>query len=484
MSSAHDVVVWLLAVLAWPTLGYFVVSNTSYLGLLIAAAADIDRSRRHRRPLDLDDIAASPLTPPISVVMSAYNEAAGAVSSVMAMLGLRYPEHEIVVVDDGSTDDMFERLREAFRLVEVDRVIPPLLTTAEQPTSVYVPTDGFTPLVVIRKANSGRADSLNVGVNAARYPLVAFVDSDSLLDPDALLVAAQPFCQDPDRVVAAGGAIRAVNGCTVRAGRVVDVAMPRPWLARIQVMEYLRAFTIGRAGWSRLGALIVISGAFGIYRRDVVVRVGGLDKDCIGEDMELVVRMHRRLREDDRDYRIVYLAEPTMWTEVPSSLAVLGRQRRRWSRGLWEVLWKHRAMTLNPRYGRIGLVALPYFWLFELAAPLVELFGLVVVPLGLLTQAIAGWTVPVLFMLVAYGYAAVVTLAAMLIEEVYFHRDERWRDLGLGLAAGVVENLGFRQVHAWWRLRGLVQGIRGQQREWGVMTRAGFSEQTPAGGPP
>lgn len=482
MDLLRDVVRLIFTAVAIPTLVYFLAINACYLVLIVAAAVDFRHHLTRQRFAGLDEVAASPLTQPVSVIMPAFNEEAGVVSAVMAMLALRYPEHEVIVVDDGSTDQMFERLRSAFDLVETPRHVPELVPMRQKPTSVHIPRDGFTRLVVVRKQNSGAGDSTNVGVNVARYPLVAFIDSDSILDPDALLTVAKPFADDPDRVIATGGAIRAVNGCRVVGGRVVDVKLARPWIVRVQVVEYLRAFMLGRAGWSRLGAMLIISGAFGLFRRDVVIDAGGLDPDNIGQDMELVVRMHRLMREQRRDYRVVYLAEPTLWTEVPSSLAVLGRQRRRWHRGLWEVLWAHRRMLGNPRYGRVGLVAVPFFWLFELIAPLIELFGLVIQPIGLLL-GVSDWRYTAAFMLCAYGVGMLVTLSALCVEEFSFHRYERWPDLLASVLASGVENVGFRQINAWWRVQGLWQGIRGAKREWGVMTRAGFGDTAASVGP-
>ncbi|MDT0165586.1 glycosyltransferase [Actinotalea sp. AC32] len=474
--SLRDVLGTVFDVVGEPVLVYFLLINTSYLVLVGLAALEFARHLRRAPFAGLEDGAVSPLTQPVSVLVPAHDEEAGIVASVRAMLALRYPEHEVVVIDDGSTDATFDRLRAAFDLVEVPRVVPDDLPVRVRPSSVHVPADGRTRLVVVRKQNSGRADSLNAGICVARYPLVAMVDADSILDPDALLVVAKPFADDPARVVATGGVIRAVNGCRVVAGRVVEVRLPRSGLARVQVVEYLRAFLLGRTGWSRLGSLVLISGAFGLYRKDVLVEVGGLDADCIGEDFEIVLRLHRRLREQRRDHRVVFVAEPVSWTEVPATMRVLANQRRRWHRGLWEVLWKHRRMVLDPRYGRIGLVAVPYYWLFELAAPVMELLGVVLVPLGLLVGAV-DVDYAVRFVLVAYAFAVLVSLAAILAEELSFHRYGRWRDLAGILAASVAENLGYRQLTAWWRVQGLWQGVTRRRQVWGTMTRAGFDDE-------
>jgi cellulose synthase/poly-beta-1,6-N-acetylglucosamine synthase-like glycosyltransferase len=255
--------------------------------------------------------------------------------------------------------------------------------------------------------------------------------------------------------------------------------VPPDLLGRVQVVEYLRAFLLGRTGWSKLGSLLIIAGAFGLFRKDAVVAVGGMDPDCIGEDAELVVRLHRHLREQGRghgDYRIVFVTEPISWSEAPSRLRVLARQRRRWHRGLTEILLKHRRMIGNPRYGRVGLVALPFYVLFELLAPVVELAGLVLMPLGVLIGAVDAdflWR----FLLAAYVYAIVVSLVSVAVEEYAYHRFSRWRDVWGALVGVVVENIGYRQCTAWWRLRGMWDALHRAPQVWGAMTRSGFGPQ-------
>jgi cellulose synthase/poly-beta-1,6-N-acetylglucosamine synthase-like glycosyltransferase len=472
-------VVQLLAVFDVAVLVYFLAINSSYLLLLALASMEFARQLRRVPFAGYDEAHASPLTLPVSVIVPAWNESVGIVESVRGLLALRYPEFEVVVVDDGSTDATFDVLDAAFDLREVPREVPSDVVTAGGIVDVHV--SAVAPLVVVRKENSGRSDSLNVGVNAARYPLVCFVDADSLLDTDALLLVSKPFADDPSRVVATGGVVRAVNDCSVAAGRVVDVRMPRHWLPRIQAVEYLRAFLMGRTGWSRLGALAIISGAFGMFRRDVVVAVGGLDVTNLGEDFDLVTRIHRHMHRQRRDYRVVFVPEPAVWTEVPTTRAVLQRQRRRWHRGLTQTLWRHRDMILNPRYGRIGLITLPYYVLFELLAPVIEVVGLFAMVAGLALHAV---NVPfaLLFLAVAFGYAFLLTVAAAALEEFSFHRYRRWRDLLITVASAVVENVGYRQLTALWRLQGLVDAMRRGGYEWGVMTRVGFSTAGEASG--
>jgi cellulose synthase/poly-beta-1,6-N-acetylglucosamine synthase-like glycosyltransferase len=464
----------------FPMFGYFLLINTSYLMLILLAGAGTLRHTR-RLPREARPETGGRFAPGVSVIMPAYNESAGIVPAVQAMLSLRYPRHEVVVVDDGSTDDTLARLTEAFDLVEVDHLLPADVPMHAAVRTVAVPSDGRTRLVVVSKENSGKSEAVNAGINASGEDLVAIVDADSLLDPDSLLVVTQPFADDPLRVIATGGVVRIANGCTVVAGRVTGVRMPTEWLARIQVVEYLRAFQLSRAGWSGLGALILISGAFGVFRRDVIVEAGGVSHGTLGEDFELVVRLHKRMRDSRRDYQIRFVAEPVCWTEVPVSLRVLHRQRKRWHRGLWETLWTYRTMLGRPRYGRVGLVALPWYWLFELAAPVLELAGLGLMVLGAALGVVNLATFG-LFMVVAYGYSAVVTLAAMVIEELSFPRYRRWSDLGAALLACVAENLGYRQATAVWRTAGWWSALRGQAQVWGTMTRQGFTGGGPQNG--
>jgi cellulose synthase/poly-beta-1,6-N-acetylglucosamine synthase-like glycosyltransferase len=494
MNELLDALGWFFVVgLGWAMIAYFLLINTSFLILTFLAGAEFVSHIRRSAFRGYDELFSSALTPPVSILMPANNESAGIVEAVRAMTALRYPEYEVIVIDDGSTDDTLAVLTAAFDLVAVPKVVPADVPTRGAVESVHLSTQGARNVVVVRKENGGKSDALNTGINIARYPLLCMVDADSVLDPDALLHVTKPFADDPDRVVATGGVIRAANGCRVRAGRVVDVRMPRSWLARIQVVEYLRAFLIGRTGWSRMGALLIISGAFGLFRRDLVVDAGGLAHDCIGEDAELVVRMHRRLAEQKRDYRIVFVAEPVAWTEVPETRAVLGKQRRRWQRGITEILQRHRRMVGNPRYGLVGGLAMPWFVLFEVLAPFIELAGVVylAVIFGIhwlhgagLIAADVDTTLAVLLIAVAWGSAVLLTVAALALEEFSFRRYRRRRDLWVAVLAAVLENIGYRQLTAWWRVRGTLQALRSTPPEWGEMTRTGFSgadDESPVG---
>ncbi len=458
---------------------YFLLMNTSILVLIGLAAWDFRRQNRRKGYTGGEEAVSSQLAQGVSVLVPAYNEEVGIVTSVQAALSMRYPRHEVIVLDDGSTDATFEQLRAAFDLVPVQREVPSDLTTRGTIVGVHIPRDGRTPLVVVRKENSGKADSINVGINVAGEPLILFIDADVILVPEALIAVSKPFADDPTRVVATGGVVRVANGCKVVAGRIVEVNLAKRWIVRIQVVEYLRAFLLGRTGWSRFGAVILISGAFGMFRRDVLVEVGGLDPDNIGEDFELVIRIHRHMIDNRRDYRIQFVPEPVAWTEAPATVKALRSQRKRWHRGLWDTLWKYRRMLFNPRYGRVGFVSIPYYWAFELIAPLLELVGLALVVLGF-ALGVVNTQYALIFLAAAYGYAILVNLVAMAVEELTFHKHTRWRDLGAILLASVLENVGYRQATAWWRLEGWWASLRGKKQVWGTMTRQGLDDKSRA----
>ena len=472
--------------LGWFFIVYSVLINTSFLALTVLAVVDFQSYLRKRGFAAYDETFAEPLAPGISIIMPAYNEAAGIVESVRAMTAMRYPDFEVVVVDDGSTDETVAVMLEAFDMVEAPVVVPDAVPTEGRVLRTYLSRRGSHNVLLVSKENGGKADALNVGINAARKALVCMVDADSILDPDALLHVSRPFADDPERVYASGGVVRIANGSTVRGGRVVDVRMPRRWLPRVQVVEYLRAFMIGRSGWSRLGGLLIISGAFGLFRKDVVRELGGLARDCIGEDAELVVRLHRWLGDNDIDGRVVFVSEPVAWTEAPETRAVLRRQRRRWHRGLTEILARHRGMLGRPRYGVVGLLSMPWFVAFELLAPFVEVLGFAYLVVALVFVGLEelGWValdlvnrdVVWILLSVSVLYAIVLSLVALLVEQLSFRRYSGMRNLLISIWAAVEENVGYRQLNAWWRVGGAFEAWRDSPREWGNMQRRGFTQ--------
>jgi cellulose synthase/poly-beta-1,6-N-acetylglucosamine synthase-like glycosyltransferase len=450
---------------AWFSIVYFAVLNSAYLALITLAAGNAVVSRRRLSFAGLAEIFHSPLAVPISVVVPVRNMADLIVGSTRGLLNLKYPEFEVIVVDDGSTDATFARLEQEFGLVEIDKVLRDGLQTVGRVLSVYAPRDGSN-LLVVRKECMGRpADAVNTGVNAARYPLVCRIDADTYLDSDSLLAVAKPFVEDPARVVAAGATIRVANGCEVRTGRVTRPRVPGGWLLPIQAAEYLRAFLLGRAGWSQIRSMLFISGAYAVYRRDVYELVGGFHLDTEGDDLELTTSIHHRLGDDRRSYRIAFVPEPCCWTVVPHRYQRLARQRARWSQILAEALWAHRGMLFNPRYGAVGLVVLPFYLIFELVSAVVEVLAMAVFVIGLAAGVIDP-AVVLLFAAAGLGYGAFLTIVSVITEELTYHRYESWRDFGLLLYAAIAENAGFRQFYAWWRLRGIIDAVLRRNANW------------------
>jgi cellulose synthase/poly-beta-1,6-N-acetylglucosamine synthase-like glycosyltransferase len=453
------------------TFFYFVILNGLYLFLTLLAWRQMGSDVRARGYLGLDEVFRSPLTPGVSVLVPAFNEQAVIVESVRSLLALRYPSHEVVVVNDGSDDETLSVLREAFELAPVRKVLRDAIPT-KAIRGTYV-SRNHPNLLVVDKENGGRSDALNAGVNAARHPYVCVIDADSLLEQDALLKVAKPILDDPDLLAATGGTIRIANGCTIDHGRVVEVRLPKSRFATVQVLEYFRAFLVARVGWSRLNALGIISGAFGLFHRSLLETVGGYWTKTVGEDFELTLRLHRYLRERGEPYKIAFISDPVCWTEVPTEFSTLGRQRRRWQRGLWEALRRHARLIGRPRYGVLGLVAMPYFVLFEFLSPMFALLGLVVTVLWWLVGGLS--TVYFLaFLAVSIGLGLLLTTAALALEEFSYQRYRKRREIARLLAYAVLENIGFRQLHDIWRALGYVDIVRGK-REWGAQQRRGFA---------
>ncbi|MCA9738285.1 MAG: glycosyltransferase family 2 protein [Gemmatimonadetes bacterium] len=459
---------------------YFGLINTVYGAITVQAVRALGRyvpSLGTFSALEPTLIAAAP---PITVFAPAYNEEATCVESVRSLLALDYPEHEILVVNDGSSDGTLARLKEAFDLVPGVRA-----RTAQIPTArvrgLY--SSRLHPnLWVLDKENGGKADALNAAVNHCVTPLFCAMDADSLLERDALMRIVRPFLEDAT-TVAAGGMIRVANSCRLKGGVITEVRLPKSRLARFQVLEYLRAFLVGRVGWTSANASLVISGAFGLFKRLTVVGAGGYASrftlgETVGEDMELVVRLKRHCQESGTPCRIAFVPDAVAWTEVPEDLRTLGRQRDRWQRGLYESLVRHRQMLFNPRYGFTGMIAFPHFFFLEMVGPIIEVLGYGTFALSL----VMGWAVSgyvIVFFLMAVVLGALTSLVAVALEEYAFHRYLRMRDVLSLFLLAVGENFGYRQLTVFWRFRGMWKLLRGQA-DWGRMQRKGFDAEPTA----
>jgi cellulose synthase/poly-beta-1,6-N-acetylglucosamine synthase-like glycosyltransferase len=454
---------------------YYLLSNLIYLVLLAVSIFSSAEHQRRLTGLRTERMKTSPLVPPISIIVPARNEEVIIVESVRSFLRVDYPELEVIVVNDGSTDRTLEELIHAFHLLRTDLLYIPEIPT--QPLrGLYMSQDEPGLLVVDKEWGRGKADSINAGLNAAVSPFICVVDADAVLDLDALLRIMVPVLTAPHAILAVGGIVRVLNGSRVEGGLLREVRLPRKPIEIIQVIEYLRAFLVGREGWAYFKMLLIISGAFGVFRRDLVRRVGGYRADAIGEDLDLITRMHRHLREQGSDYNIRFIPDPVCWTQVPSDLRSLGRQRSRWQKGLCDVLWRNRDMLFNPRYGRIGWIAMPYHLIFELLAPIIELVGyssiLLAALLGVLSSQFLAQ-----FLLFGYAFATLISIGSVLQEEITYRRYNDWRDVARLVCFCFLEHFPYRQLHMWWRLRGIWQFLRGDLA-WGRQRRTGFAAQS------
>lgn len=454
---------------------YFALINLGYLAIFLLSLRALWQFVKRSFFPDYQKIRDSDLTPPVSLLVPAHNEARNIVDSIRSLLHLNYGSYEIVVINDGSTDDTLARLVEEFDLCPSSEPVRILLRS--QPIRCVYRSLSQPNLVVLDKVQGGKSDALNAGLNISRYPLFCSIDADSLIEENALLRLVKPFVEAPQETVAAGGIVRVANGCQVTDGRVVRVGLPKNRLAVMQVVEYLRAFLAGRAGWSAIHSLLIISGAFGLYRKKEIIEIGGYSDATDTEDAELVVRLHKAMSDAGRRYRIVFVPDPVCWTEVPETWKVLIRQRSRWHRGLLQTLWTYRGMFLRRKYGTVGTVGMPWFVVFELLGPVIEILGYLSVTLawylGILDRSFL-----LLFLIVAFVVGALLSVGALLLEEIAFRRYPRLRDLLRLLAYGFLENFGFRQFLSLVKVKALFD-LAFRHREWGKMERRGFENGAP-----
>lgn len=450
----------------WFFLFYFVLISSSYLLLNLISFFNL-KSYLSSKVLENLPQIYSGLEPSVSILIPAYNEQETIVASIQSMLRLSYPSFELIIVNDGSKDKTFEVLKETFDLLLLPEAYHELLKT-ETVTGIYQ-SSKHSNLRVINKINGGKADALNCAINASRYPLFCSVDADSILQRDSLQRITYPFMEDR-QVVAVGGNVRVANGCTIKDGSLKEVGLPGNFLALLQVVEYLRAFLFGRLGWSVQGGLLIISGAFGLFRKDIVLDIGGFRTDTVGEDMELVVRIHRLLRQQKITYRIVFIADPIAWTEVPENFKSLKNQRIRWQRGLCESLFGNLGLLFSSNGGVPGWLAFPFMLIFECLGPLIEVTGYILMII-FYWQNLISIPVFLIFIFAALAMGILLSLSSLLLEEISFHIYDRPKQILILLLVAILENFGFRQINSVWRLIGLFQWMLGKKQGWGDIKR-------------
>ena len=456
--------------------GLFLISFY-FTGIFLARRA-IERNKKRAVFLQIKDIVSASDIPSVTLVAPAFNEGMTIIENVRSLLSIQYPYYELIIVNDGSTDDMLEKLIREFHLEARDAtfITQPIPTASVK--YVYKSRDmKYAHLTVIDKNNGGRADAINAGVNFADTELVLCTDADCIIEQDALLKMVRPYLEENDKeIIACGGGIGIANDSVVKNGILKELRLPRKFVPMVQVVEYMRAFLLGRMAWSEINGLMLVSGAFGMYPRKRMIEVGGFDANTVGEDLELCIRLRRHMEQLKKPYKVVYLPETLCWTEAPPDYSIFIKQRDRWARGLWETLRKHKKLFLNPRYRNMGLFFYPYWLLFEFGAPIIEFLGLICIIIFSILGLI-NWHLAILLFGFVYLLGCIFSTAAIFMYIRRFDHYTQPKQLGELLLAAYLEPFLFHPVLVYGQMKGYYKKLFGIKSGWGVMTRKGFSSE-------
>lgn len=457
-------------------LGYAILIMSSYLILAYLSAKELRDYLKKNSFVDYDVLLTSEFAPKLSLIAPAYNEGFTIEENVKSLLSLNYNNYQVIVVNDGSKDDSMEILIKTYDLELTKLEVHSKIETQKIRGLYRSRNAAFKKLIVVDKDNGGKADALNAGLNIAEYPYVVCIDVDCILDKDALLKLAKPFLESyGKRIIATGGVVRIANQCVIKNGRMVEVNVPDRLLSRIQVLEYLRAFLLGRMAWGRLDGLLLISGAFGAFDKEIALLAGGYSTKTVGEDMELVVRMRRYMLENKLPYSVSYIPDPLCWTEAPEDFKIFKKQRSRWMRGTIETLSFHKKMCLNPKYKLLGMISIPYWTLFEFLAPGIEFIG-VLTTIVFLVLGLLNWHFFFLLVLFVYTFAIFFSVIALYCEERTYHKYPKQADFLKLLLAAFIEPFYFHPLTVYAALVGYKDKIKGTSG-WGEMTRKGFTKK-------
>lgn len=463
------------------TYGIFLYSFVLLLSYVLIAIYSVGETRRYIWKNSFTDyrvLASSVHAPSVTIIAPAYNEGMTIVENVRSLLSIFYVNLEVIVVNDGSKDDCLQKMIDAYQLEKVEYFVDYKIATKEV-RGVYKSRNSVHhKLIVVDKVNGGKADALNVGINISSNNYLICIDVDCILEQDALLKMVKPFLEQTgeEKVIASGGVIRIANSCEIEDGRLVKVRLTNEYLPRMQILEYIRAFILGRMAWSRLNGLMLISGAFGAFDKEIAVKCGGYNHNTVGEDMELVVRMRRYMEERKEKYRVTYIPDPLCWTEAPAAFKILGRQRNRWTRGTIETLRFHKTMFFNPNYGLLGMLSYPYWFLFEMCAPGIEFLGFICFLIFAVTGFL-NWSffLTYLFFIISFGY--LYSCFAILMEVRTFNQYKRRTDILKLLLTALTEPFYFHPFVVFNGVKGYIDYLR-KKKSWGEMTRQGFAKKT------
>ena len=464
----------LVGIASYSVLGYSGALLLCYLCIGLYSIGGIKNYLRQNSFTDYRILAGSTQAPRMSILAPAYNEGANIVENVRSLLSIHYNNLEVIIINDGSKDNSLETLIQVYDLYKTDVFVNQQIAT-KPIRGVYKSRNKvYRKLIVVDKENGGKADALNVGINIAKNDYIVCIDVDCILEQDALLKLAMPFLEFPDRrVIATGGVVRIANDCHIEDGKLIKVNLPKKFLPRVQTLEYVRAFLLGRMAWSRLDCLLLISGAFGAFDKEIVIKCGGYDHNTVGEDMELVVRMRRYMEESRQPYKVAFIPDPLCWTEAPATFKILGRQRNRWTRGTIETLKLHKIMFFNPRYGLLGLLSFPYWFFFEFLAPIVEFVGMLSFGVFIYFDLI-DWELFTTFLLMGLAFGFLYSVFAILMEVLTYHQYKRKRDVLKLIFTALIEPIVFHPFVVWSAIKGNIDLLR-KKNSWGEMTRQGFS---------
>ena len=455
---------------------FAVLVMLSYLIFAVISILSLSEYLKENDFINYKVILSSDLAPHLSLIAPAYNEGKTIKENVLSLLSLNYNNYEVVIINDGSKDNSLEILITSFDLQEIKFSNHEYVKSKEVKAVYKSKNPAYKKLIVVDKYNGGKADALNAGINISSHPYIVCIDVDCILQKDALLILAKPFLEKSEvRVIATGGVVRIANSCIIKEGYITEINVPDKLLPRIQVIEYLRAFLLGRMAWSKLDGLLIISGAFGMFDKEIAIKAGGYNHKTVGEDMELVIRMQRYMIESGQKYLVAYIPNPLCWTEAPENFSILRKQRSRWTRGTMETLWIHRKMFLNPKYKILGLLSIPYWFLFEYLAPIIEFVGLLIT-LFFVILGVLSWKFFVLLLLFVYCFGVMFSILALLTEEYTYFQYRRIKDINKLLFGAIIEPIYFHVFTVYAALKGNWEKIRGN-KDWGTMVRAGFDKK-------
>lgn len=448
--------------------------NVLYFSVLAFSFRNIMTVFRRSAYSKFNTLSGSELVPAVSLLVPAYNEEVTVIENVKCLLTLNYPNYEVIVINDGSKDDTLGVLVKEFGLEKIPNPEMRNAIDCQAITGVYY-NPQYPHLYVIDKPNGGKADSLNAGINLSHYPLISSIDADSLLEKDALIRMARQYMENPEETVAIGGDVRIANGCLIENGQVKDFSLPNKMWPMFQAIEYLKAFLGGRIGWSSINGLIIVSGAFGLFRKDYVIAVGGYRGGYPGEDMNIIIKLHRYMLENKLKYRIAFCPEAVCWTQAPDTYHILSNQRKRWGRGNLKNMIENYDMAFNPKYKVMGLLTMPYNIIFEALNPYFKITGLIALA-GYVALDMTQWKILLVFGLINFLSGYLFSIGALLLEELAFKRFTKISDLLKMLFYGAFKFFGYSQLGTLWRIQGHIQYLQ-NNNSWGAMTRQSWKEE-------